>query len=145
VTRLVELAELEDLEWIEALWKKHEPAMLGEFAPAWRRFRGSLARFGPSCPERFDVVQPKLGFTRYRLNHVSRTLMLLGTAVSQPREGIGRLLDDKVQSFGYTILAVIAADNVISVAFRMALGYKFVRESIEHGNGTRVVVYEKKP
>jgi hypothetical protein len=145
MTHLIEPAGIEDIEWLRELWKQHEPALLGKFDHMWSLYRGSLSRFGPECPERFDVIRPALGFTRYRLIHYSQTLTLLGTAVAKPRQGIGRLLNERVQSFGYTVRAVIDGDNVTSIAFRKSLGYKFVRESVNSSTGKRVIIYELPP
>jgi hypothetical protein len=145
MNRLVEPATVEDIEWLRELWKLHEPVLLGKFDRMWSTYRGSVARFGLEGPERFDVVQPALGFTRYRLNHYSSTLTLLGTAVARMREGVGRALDLRAQSFGYTILAVIDGDNTVSIAFRESLGYRLIRESTDNRTGKRVLVYERKP
>lgn len=142
---IVEPAGLEDLEWVKALWKLHEPVLMGKFDHMWSLYRGSLSRFGPSCPERFDVVRPALGFTRYRLNHFTRLLTLLGTAVAQQRQGVGRLLDERVQSFGYTVRAVIDSGNLTSIAFRESMGYKFIRESVDNNTGKPVIIYERSP
>lgn len=136
-------ASVEDAQWLRELWNRYKNLLLSEFSPAWRSYCQSRARYGLEGPERFMVVQPALGFTRYRLNATNNTLTLLGTAVAQQRNGVGRVLNDHVDQQGYKIHAIIVADNLVSIRFREAMGYKFVRNGVDSRSGQAVVIYEK--
>jgi hypothetical protein len=116
-SHVVEPATLEDHDWIESLWFRHQKLFGGSFASVWTAYVCGLAA-GPDNTQHIDVVRP-LGFHVYTDMHtggVSRRAI----ATNAPRTGVGRALLSKLA--GRKVHFCVFADNVESLAFHDAMG-----------------------